>query len=49
MLWLLEQFPSYIRFNDIVKTHLSFNGIVRMLYTSGSQPVGRDTLPGGRE
>ncbi len=33
MLWLFEQFPSYIRLNDIVKTHLSFNGIVRMLYT----------------
>ncbi len=33
MLWLLQQFPSYIRLNDIVKTHLSFNGIVRMLYT----------------
>ncbi len=33
MLWLFEQFSSYIRLNDIVKTHLSFNGIVRMLYT----------------
>ncbi len=32
MLWLFKQFPSYIiRFNDIVKTHLSFNGTVRML------------------
>ncbi len=33
MLWLFEQFSSYIRLNDIVKTHLSFNGIERMLYT----------------
>ncbi len=33
MLWLFEQFSSNIRLNDIVKTHLSFNGIERMLYT----------------
>ncbi len=31
MLWLFEQFSSYIRLNDIVKTHLSFNGIARTL------------------